>query len=111
VPDGVRYIVEGRAEMTALADDGRILKIADFDRDDAIGLTAVTRQGIASSVTAVTDLAVLHVPVGVLDELIDRTPALARAYGREIDHRRLRTVEAFEAAGLEPPRGSRLLAY
>lgn len=111
VPNGVRYIVEGRAEMTAVADDGRILKIAEFDRDDAIGLTAITRQGIASSVTAVTDLAVLLIPTDLLDQLIDRAPALARDYGREIDNRRLRTVEAFEKAGLEPPRGSALLAY
>lgn len=111
VPDGVRFIVEGRAEMAAIAADGRILTVTEFDRDDGIGLTSVTRQGIASSVTAITDLAVLLVPVDVLDELVHETPALARDFGREIDNRRLRTMEAFAAAGLDPPRGSRLLAY
>lgn len=111
VPDGVRYIVEGRAEMTAIAEDGRILKVTEFHEDDALGLTSLTRQGIASSVTAVTDLAVLLVPVEVLDELVMTRPALARDFGKEIDNRRARTFEAFADAGLAPPSGSRLVAY
>ena len=111
VPDGVRYIVSGRAEMAAISDDGRILKVAEFHEDDALGLTSVTRQGIASSVTALTDLAVLLVPVGTLDELVKTRPALAREFGKEIDNRRERTFEAFANAGLAPPAGSRLVAY
>jgi len=111
VPDGVRYIVAGRAEMTAVSDDGRILKVTEFNEDDALGLTSLTRQGIASSVTAVTDLDVLLVPVEVLDELVKTRPALARDFGKEIDNRRQRTFEAFASAGLAPPSGSRLVAY
>jgi len=111
VPDGVRYIVSGRAEMAAISDDGRILKVAEFHEDDALGLTSVTRQGIASSVTALTDLAVLLVPVETLDELVKTRPALAREFGKEIDNRRERTFEAFANAGLAPPAGSRLVAY
>lgn len=111
VPDGVRFVVEGRADMSAVSDDGRILKITEFGPDDAIGLTSLTRQGIASSVTAMSDLAVLLVPVEVLDELVKSRPALARDFGKEIDNRRARTFDAFMHAGLVPPPGSRLLAY
>jgi len=111
VPDGVRYIVEGRAEMGAAAGDGRVLTITQFDRDDPIGLTSVTRQGIASSVIALTDLAVLVIPVEVLDELVKRDRTLARDFGIEIDNRRRLTLDAFQSAGLEAPRGSRLVAY
>jgi small-conductance mechanosensitive channel len=110
-PDGVRYIISGQAEMAAISPDGRIIRVLDFGRDDALGLTSVTRQGIASSVTAVTDLAVLLIPVDTLDELLKTRSALARDYGRAIDHRRERAMEAFENAGLEAPRRSRTLAY
>lgn len=111
VPDGVRYIIEGRAEMAAISDDGRILKVTEFSVDDALGLTSVTRQGIASSVTAITDLAVLLVPAETLDVLVKTRPGLAREFGVEIDNRRQRTFEAFANAGLVPPSGSRLVAY
>ena len=50
-----------------------------------------------------TDLAVLLVPVGTLDELVKTRPALAREFGKEIDNRRERTFEAFANAGLAPP--------
>ncbi len=111
VPDGVRYLIEGVAEMRAVADDGRILAVARFERDDPLGLTSLTRQGIASSVVALTDLAVLLVPVETLDRLVRTRPALARDFGKEIDHRRERTFQAFAEAGLDAPTSSRLVAY
>ncbi|WP_294178181.1 mechanosensitive ion channel family protein [uncultured Schumannella sp.] len=111
VPDGVRYIVSGEARMSAEGPAGEVLHVADFGRDDALGLTSLTRQGIASSVVALTPLTVLLIPVETLDELVRTRRSLAREYGREIDNRRDRTFEAFAAAGLEPPSGSRLIAY
>lgn len=111
VPDGVRYIVQGRAEMFATDDQGRILRVTQFQEDDPLGLTSLTRQGIASQVVATTDLTVLLLPVELLDEIVETRRALARDYGREIDNRRERTFEAFVAAGLAPPSGSRLIAY
>ena len=53
----------------------------------------------------------LLVPVETLDRLVRTRPALARDFGKEIDHRRERTFQAFAEAGLDAPTSSRLVAY
>jgi CRP-like cAMP-binding protein len=111
VPQGVRFIVSGTARMSAAGPSGEIINIADFGRDDALGLTCLTRQGIASRVVALTPLTVLFVPVETLDRLVETRRELARDFGREVDNRRQRTLDAFEKAGHTPPAGSRLIAY
>ncbi len=110
-PDGVRFILSGRALMWASTEEGKVIPVVEFGRDDAVGLTSLTRQGIASTVTATTELAVLFVPVETLDRLVHDSPALARDYGREIDNRRNLAFEAFQRAGEVPPSGSPLIAY
>ena len=80
-------------------------------RDEGLGMTSLTRQGIASRVIALTPLTVLLVPVETLDRLVEADRTLARDFGREVDNRRARTLEAFSKAGYPPPPGSRLIAY
>jgi len=111
VPDGVRFIVTGMARMSAAGPAGEIINIADFGRDDVLGLTSLTRQGIASRVVALEALTVLYIPVESLDRMVATRRELARDFGREVDTRRERTLEAFKKAGYVPPAGSRLIAY
>jgi small-conductance mechanosensitive channel len=110
VPDGMRYIVSGTAAIATPIDVGAEVRFANLDRDDVLGLTALTRQGVNSRITATTDLAVLFVPVGVLDGLVKSRPRLARDIGQEIDNRLGLATKALEAAGVPHPRGSQLYA-
>ncbi len=110
VPDGMRYIVSGTAALSAPVDGGGEVVIAVLDRDDVVGLTALTRQTAAARVVATTDLAVLSVPVGVLDGLVKTRARLARDIGQEIDNRRQLARTAFEGAGMALPRDSRMIA-
>ena len=52
----------------------------------------------------------LFVPVGVLDGLVKTRPRLARDIGQEIDNRRTLAYAALEAAGVDVPPGTRLIA-
>ena len=108
VPDGMRYIVSGTAQIATPIEAGAEVRFAALDRDDVVGLTALTRQGVAARITATSDLAVLFIPVSVLDGLVRSRPRLARDIGQEIDNRRALAAAALEAAGVEVPVGTRL---
>lgn len=110
VPDGMRYVMSGTATIATPLDVGAEVRFAVLDRDDAMGLSALTRQGVAAKIVAATDLAVLFVPVAVLDGLVKTRPRLARDIGIEMDHRRGMATKALEAAGVEVPSGWRLIA-
>ena len=100
VPLGMRYIISGSASLSVLAPDGQEIAFALLDRDDVLGLTALTRQGVAARARAVSDLALLFVPVAVLDMLVKTRPRLARDVGVAIDHRATQARDAFQAAGI-----------
>jgi small-conductance mechanosensitive channel len=110
VPDGMRYVVEGTAMIATPIEAGAEVRFGTLDRDDVIGLTALTRQGVSARITATSDLAVLFVPVSVLDGLVKTRPRLARDIGQEIDNRRTLAYAALQAAGVDVPPGSRLIA-
>ncbi|MDQ2699649.1 MAG: mechanosensitive ion channel, partial [Actinomycetota bacterium] len=104
VPDGHRYIISGSCQMAAPIEEGAEMPFATFEPGDVMGLTALTRQGLAARVTALTDVAVLFVPVAVLDELVKTRPRLARDIGQELDNRRTWAKAALGSVGVEAPR-------
>jgi CRP-like cAMP-binding protein len=99
----MRYVVSGSAILSVTAATGQEVSFALLDRDDVLGLTALTRQGVAARARATSDLAVLLVPVAVLDLLVKTRPRLARDVGLAIDHRASQAAAAFAAAGVESP--------
>lgn len=109
VPDGMRFILSGTVQLGIGIPAGGELPVSQLVRKDVLGLAALTRQAVAVSATASSDLAVLWVPVAVLDRLVKTRPALARDIGTEIDNRRNRTLTALEKAGFEEPRDSLVL--
>lgn len=110
VPDGMRYVVSGTATLTTPVDVGAEVTFAVLDRDDVLGLTALTRQGVSARIVATTDLAVLFVPTAVLDRLVKTRPKLARDIGLEIDNRLRQAREALARVGVDVPTSSRLIA-
>ncbi len=101
VPTGMRYVVSGTATISSPVAGGGDVPFAVLDRDDVLGLTALTRQGVTARVVATTDLAVLFVPVGVLDQLVKSRPRLARDIGQELDNRLQQAREALRSAGVD----------
>lgn len=111
VPDAARVIIEGSATMAVLLPDGAWHPVIELGAGDLIGLTCLTRQAIAASVTVERDLTVLVVPTELLDEQVRRSPELAHDFGREVDRRRDAVAAAYARAGLEPPTRTALIAY
>lgn len=109
VPDGMRFILSGTVALAAPVASGGELPVSQLGRKDVLGLAALTRQAVAVSATASSDLAVLFVPVAVLDTLVKTRPALARDIGVEIDNRRSRALAALQGAGLAEPLDSLIL--
>lgn len=103
VPDGVRVIISGTVELTVPASRGARLPVATLGRDDTLGVTALTRQVAGAEVTALDDLAVLFVPLPVIDGLVRTHPALARDIGQAIDTRQAHIARALREAGEPPP--------
>lgn len=103
VPDAVRIIISGTVELYVPASRGALIRVAALGRDDVLGVTALTRQVAGAEVVAVTDLAVLHVPLPVIDELVRAHPDLARDMGEAIDARHALVSRALRDAGEPPP--------
>lgn len=87
VPDGVRVILEGVVELQVPASQGAVVPVLQLKRDELVGLTALTRQAVGAVGTALTDVAVLYIPVAIVDALVKSRPSLARDIGSAIDHR------------------------
>ena len=110
VPDGMRFILGGTATISTPVAAGAEVRFAVLDTGDMLGHSALTRQGVAAKIVAATDLAVLFVPVAVLDGLVKSRPRLARDIGVEMDNRRSMAVKAVEAAGVQMPTDWSLIA-
>jgi len=87
IPDGVRVLVEGVIELQVPASLGAVVPVVQLKRDELLGLTALTRQAVGALGTAVTAVAVLYIPVALVDALVKTRPALARDIGSAIDQR------------------------
>jgi small-conductance mechanosensitive channel len=87
VPDGVRVIIEGVVELQVPAAQGAVVPVLQLKRDELVGLTALTRQAVGAVGTAVTDAALLYIPVSIVDTLVKTRPGLAQDIGTAIDHR------------------------
>jgi CRP-like cAMP-binding protein len=99
VPDCMRLILTGRAQLTVGPPGGGQLIVGLLAGGDYLGQTALTREKVTAAVSAVDELTVLRVPVAAVDALVHSKPELARDIGRAIDLRRQRVVEAVRAGG------------
>jgi small-conductance mechanosensitive channel len=103
VPDGIRVIISGNVELSVPASRGAMLPVGQLGRDDVLGVTALTRQVAGAEVVALVDLAVLFVPLPVIDDLVRTHPDLARDMGQAIDARLKLVAQALMDAGEPPP--------
>lgn len=109
-PEGMRYILSGTATISTAPEVGAIVPFEALGRDDVLGLTAITRQGMAARTSATSELEVLLVPADVLDDLVAASPQFARDIGLAIDLRRARANDALHAVGVELPDSARVIA-
>ena len=109
VPDGTRFILEGRVTLGIESEAAGFVVIARLGENDAIGLTALTRNVTISRAMATGDVDVLYVPVTLLDEVVRSHPALARELVSEAENRVAQARMALAAVGEQLPFSRRVL--
>lgn len=96
VPSAVRFVLAGSVELRVPLEDTQ-LPVGRVEAGDYIGQTALTREALLTSAHAVSEVAVLVVPVDVLDAIVRRSPKLARDIGEVIERRRHEVSDAVAA--------------
>lgn len=116
IPTSIQFILRGSANLGVPLPDGGLLPAGRIEAGDYIGQTALTREPLSMSVVAATELAVLRVPVDVIDGLVRTRPRLARDFGEVIDRRHdlardaLAAASPTDLAGSDPAPGSSVVA-
>ena len=107
IPNTTRFILSGRV-MLGIPTEAGFVQVTELARDDAVGLTALTRTPTISRAVALSEVEVVAVPVLVLDDIVRAHPVLAREIVREQENRiRLaRTALATVGETLSPSRTS-----
>lgn len=107
VPDAIFFVLRGTAGLVLPIDDGGQLPIARVEAGDYLGQTALTREPLLTTAIALTELAVLRVPVDSLDALVRTRPRLAREFGDVIEKRRAMVAAAVETSAVPSAGGRR----
>jgi small-conductance mechanosensitive channel len=87
VADAVRVLLSGRVEYGVVV-DGIAVPLADLERGEYIGQTALTHERSLGRAIARTPLEVLAIEADALERLANRHPKLAKEIGQTIDRRR-----------------------
>lgn len=88
VPATMTFLVVGRVQLTAVADDGTMVPISTLDEGSFLGLTALTRQPNLASAYALEEVTALEIDREQIEHLVMRAPALMQNFGKIIEERR-----------------------
>ena len=88
VPDGMTFVVAGRVQLTAMANDGSIVAINTLEEGSFLGLTALTRQPNLATAYALEEVAALEIDREHIEHLVAREPLLLQDLGYILDERR-----------------------
>lgn len=106
VPAGLSFVVEGRVALLAERPGGARVPVETLDRGSYVGQTALTREPVAATATALSPVTVAYLPRETVDELVRVKPSLGTYIGAAIDARRVRVSEAIAGAAALQERAS-----
>ncbi|BCO46172.1 hypothetical protein MINTM002_18460 [Mycobacterium intracellulare] len=88
VPTAMTFLVAGRVQLTATADDGTVVPISTLSEGAFLGLTALTRQPNLASAYALEEVTALEIDREHIEHLVMRAPALLQNFGTILEERR-----------------------
>jgi small-conductance mechanosensitive channel/CRP-like cAMP-binding protein len=94
VPAGMTFLVAGRVQLTATAEDGSLVPISMLDEGSFLGLTTLTRQPNLAGAYALEEVTALEIDREHLEHLVMGEPLLLQDLGRIIDERRTQARQA-----------------
>jgi small-conductance mechanosensitive channel len=101
VPESMTFLVAGRVQMTATADDGSVVPVSTLVEGSFLGLTALTRQPNLSRAYALEEVTALVIDREHLENLVMHEPLLLQSFGQILEERRskVRQVRHGERVG------------
>jgi small-conductance mechanosensitive channel len=94
VPAGMTFLVAGRVQLTATADDGSVVPISTLVEGSFLGLTALTRQPNTASAYALEEVTALEIDREDLEHLVMREPLLLQNFGHILEERQSKVRQA-----------------
>jgi small-conductance mechanosensitive channel len=94
VPTAMTFLISGRVQVIATAEDGTVLPISTLVEGSFLGLTALTRQPNLSSAYALEEVTALEIDREHVEHLVMREPLLLQNFGRILDERRTKVQHA-----------------
>nr|WP_019698111.1 mechanosensitive ion channel family protein [Mycobacterium avium] len=88
VPSAMTFLVSGRVQLTATAEDGTVVPVSTLAEGEFLGLTALTRQPNLASAYALEEVTALEIDREHIEHLGTRAPALLQNFGRILEERR-----------------------
>jgi small-conductance mechanosensitive channel len=106
VPAGMTFLVSGRVQLTATADDGTVVPVTTLVEGSFLGLTTLTRQPNLASAYALEEVTALVIGREHLEQVVLHEPLLLQDFGRTLEERRskVRQARAVTASGEAPVR-------
>lgn len=98
-PKRMTFLVNGRVRLTVLGEDGSIVPVRTLEEGDFIGQTALTREPVRATATALEEVTALQIDRQYIENLVLRKPLLLQDIGRAIEERRDDIRRALAAVG------------
>jgi small-conductance mechanosensitive channel len=97
VPEGMRFIVSGRIQLTTGTADEPGAVIGILDEGGYLGQSTLTRQPVIGSAQALDEVTLVHVERDRIETVVQRNPVLLQEFGRVIEDRRAHAQRALSA--------------
>ncbi len=97
VPEGMRFIVSGRIQLTTGTADDPGAVIGILDEGGYLGQSTLTRQPVIGSAQALDEVTLVHVERDCIETVVQRNPVLLQEFGRVIEDRRAHAQRALSA--------------
>jgi small-conductance mechanosensitive channel len=94
IPRAMTFLVEGRVQLSAMADDGSIVPISTLLEGSFLGLTALTRQPNMASAHALDEVTALEIDREHIEHLVMREPLLLQNFGHILEERQSKVRQA-----------------
>ncbi len=97
VPEGMRFVVSGRIQLTTGTADEPGAVIGILDEGGYLGQSTLTRQPVIGSAQALDEVTLVHVQRDCIETVVQRNPVLLQEFGRVIEDRRAHAQRALSA--------------
>ena len=96
VPEAMSFITSGTVLLTAEAPDGSRTEVGTLETGSYLGHSTLIRHPVTGSSFALDEVTLVKVDRDAIEKVVQNNPQLLQEFGRSIDERRARVLQAIE---------------